>query len=242
MRLFGGEGVNIFKIITGRLSRMSYVNRYSSFPVNRRENVAEHSYWVAVIAHIIALELIEQGERVSVEHVLKYALWHDVSEVVSGDVIRSYKHSNDAIREAMKDADEDNTYQLIRNQDFGSTALEVLSCWKYAKADTTLEGQIVAFADMAAVAFYCREEDRSGNRAIRGVLKEAYETWFSKYHEHPVLGQFIDQMFPGGRFSEMLREECLPAQLMFPMSATHSEGPTAQYDSAGWPSREVPLG
>jgi 5'-deoxynucleotidase YfbR-like HD superfamily hydrolase len=254
--------MNLFDIMTGEISRMSSVNRYSSYPAVRRENVAEHSFWVTFISYVIALELIEQGERVSVLHVLRQALTHDISEAISGDVIRSYKHGSDEIRVAMQRADHENTFAMVRNRAFGATAKEVFDAWQYAKAETTLEGQIVAFADMAAVAFYIREEHRVGNRALLPVLREAYEEWFSRFHTHKLLGQFIDQMFPGGHFFDMLREESLPARTMFqwpgftdgidggPINSTgarammqdHSEGETAEYDSAGWPERDIPLG
>jgi 5'-deoxynucleotidase len=230
--------MNLFEIITGQIGRMSYVNRYSSYPANRRENVAEHSWWVAFIAYLIALDLRSQGEQVDLEQVLCGAVTHDISEVISGDVIRSYKHANPEIRDAMKRADYDNTEEMTADW-----PAQVFDDWHSAKT-TSLAGEIVEFADQAAVMFYCREEDRSGNRAIRAVLKQAYETWFNKFHAHPQLGQYINQMFPGGRFFDMLREYELPAQRMFaparPMMADHSEGKTGELPV--WPTREVPLG
>lgn len=233
--------MNLFEIMTGKLSRMSYVNRYSSFPVNRRENVAEHSWWVAFISLAIAMDLNEQGVEVGVETVLRGAILHDISEVMSGDVIRSYKHTNPEIVRAMQDADFINTNDMLDGPEYQPVGEEMMSDWSSAK-HKGLEGQIVAFADMAAVALYCREEDRSGNRAIREVLQEAYEKWFSRYHDHPVLGHYIDQMFPTHQFADMLREDVSMARVMHPMVRDHSEGPTADYDSAAWPSREVPLG
>lgn len=236
--------MNLFEIMTGKLSRLSYVNRYSSFPVNRRENVAEHSFWVTFIAYVIALDLQEQGHRVSTEHVLRQAMMHDISEAVSGDIIRSYKHLNDEVYAAMKDADAAGTYELVRNRDFGATAKRVHEAWLYAKSDTTLEGQIVAFADMAAAAFYMREEDRSGNRAIREVMRQMYETWFAAYHGHHALGQYIDQMYPNGRFFDMMRETELPARRMFerPMMQDHREGPVSDAELDWHGGEEVPLG
>lgn len=207
--------MNLFDVMTGTVSRMNHVTRYSSFPVNRRENVAEHSWWVCFVAYLLVYDLSHQGYQVDMGMTLRQCVVHDLSEVVSGDVIRSYKHTNAAVLAAMKQADEINMSDLLSGEAFENIMLRVKRDITYAKADTTLEGQIVEFADMAVVIFYCREEDRSGNRAIRYVLKQAYEEWFSKFHTHHCLGQYIEQIFPEGRFFDALREEMLPAKRMF---------------------------
>lgn len=238
--------MNLFDIITGRLSRMSYVNRYSSFPVHRRENVAEHSYWVAMIALLIARDLNTQGNDFDLGVILERALLHDVDECVSGDIIRSFKYSTDELHDAIDDAAEINVRELTSKMGRG-VGNELAHAWREAK-NVSHAGDIVKFADMAAVAFYCREEHQTGNRAIMPTLKEAYEEWFHVFHNHPLLGQYINQMFPEGRFFDMLREESLPAKKVFdvfkrPIMRDHSEGETLAdaYDSAAWPER-TPLG
>jgi len=237
--------MNLFEVMTSEVARMSRVTRYSSFPVNRMENVAEHSFWVAFISYLIAFDLREQGHRIDLGMTLRGAITHDLSEIISGDVIRSYKHTNDDVRQAMKMADHINMDRVTQRDEWGATGDQTFSDWNNAKSGSTLEGQIVAFADMAAVVFYCREEDRSGNRAIREVLQEAYEDWFSTYHTHPELGKYIDQIFPSHLFSDALREETVPARVMYPgaarpIMADHSEGETS--DHLDWHAGEVPLG
>jgi len=219
--------MNLFSTLTGPIARMSYVNRYSSFPANRRENVAEHSWWVAFIAYLVGQDLdTRRGISVNFELLLKRALVHDLSECLSGDVIRSYKHSNPDIAREMKAADEQNMEGLCSN--LGQIGNSVEGNWLTAKEDD-VEGRIVAFADMAAVAFYCREEDRSGNRAIRPVLKEMYETWFHVFHDDELFAPYIDQMFPTKRWTDMLREESLPAAKMFPMQPHGAREPVAEH-------------
>lgn len=228
--------MNLFEAMTGPIARMSYVNRYSSFPVNRRENVAEHSWWVSFIAFLIAQDVqLRTGRSIVWEMLFKRALLHDVSECLSGDIIRSYKHSNPSIERMMKLADEQNMDSLCEG--IGEPAgTSVLVAWMAAK-DDTIEGRIVAFADMAAVAFYCREEDRSGNRAIRQVLKEMYERWFHTFHEDKLFAPYMEQMFPTHRWPDMLREELVPAQLMYPQGIPvmrdHREGPVAEHTFEG---------
>lgn len=221
--------MNLFEVMTGPIARMSYVSRYSSFPANRRENVAEHSWWVAFIAMLIGKDLYYNHKvDVKLETLMLRAVLHDISECMSGDVIRSYKHKNEDIRDAMAEADGLATEELV--VEWGGVGNSVRHFWASAKADD-IEGEIVAFADMASVVFYCREEDRSGNRAIRPVLAEAYEKWFHKFHEHPLLGRYMLQIFPEGRWPDALREESVTARTMYPghpMLFDHSEGPVAE--------------
>ncbi len=80
------------------------MSRFSSFPVQRVENVAEHLFWVAMYSHLISVDLnyrrnteLRKGETTIpfVDHaeVLQKALIHDLPEAKSGDIQRAYKYS-----------------------------------------------------------------------------------------------------------------------------------------------------
>jgi 5'-deoxynucleotidase YfbR-like HD superfamily hydrolase len=194
--------VNLFDICTGRVSRINHVKRYSSFPVLRPENVAEHSWWVAFIALIISDTLADQGIEVHTEILLRRALVHDVDEVMSGDVIRSFKHTNEGIAEVMHIASNLNMHELTN--EWEEAGITPMVDWIEAK-DESIEGDIIRFADMATVALYIRSEKLLGNNELGGALQNMYETWFRKFHSHPVLGQFASQLFPNRRWWDMYR-------------------------------------
>lgn len=184
---------------------MSHVSRYSSFPVHHQENVAEHSWWVAYISLLIGEDLrTQRGIVVNVEVLLRRAITHDLSECLSGDIIRSYKHSSRELRAAMADADELNMKELTTKMD--GIGAGVYYDWLHAKDDDT-EGQIVAFADMVSVVIYCREEYLAGNRHISYVLREMYDRWFHKYHDSELFGKYADQLFPSHGWVDALQYE-----------------------------------
>jgi len=220
--------MNLFEAMTGTISRMANVTRYSSFPTIQKENVAEHSWWVAFISYLIACDLKEQGWNIDMEDVLSFAMTHDISECVSGDVIRSYKHMNPDVLAAMTAADEQGTVNLAK--EFGSVGDGLYDDWAHAKGPS-VAGSIVGFADQASVVLYCRIERSLGNSGIDIVLKQLYETWFYKYHDHPQLGVYADQMFPNRvwwdpyRTLEMLKDTFHTHGR--PMMAGHSEGQTS---------------
>jgi 5'-deoxynucleotidase YfbR-like HD superfamily hydrolase len=217
--------MDLFAALTGPVSRMSYVNRYSSFPTIRRENVAEHSWWVCFIAYLIGGDLYkEHGEHINFEMLLEKALIHDVSECLSGDIIRSYKHSTPMIAGVLHDADELNVLELFKGEEFDPIGVKLTRDWQYAKNETT-EGQIVRFADMVAVVLYCREEDRCGNRAIRVVVAEMYQKWFHAYHDTHLFGRYMEQLFPNRNWGDAFRETAFPRFT----AEGRREGPVAEY-------------
>lgn len=195
--------MNLFDAITGKISRMSHVTRYSSIAVIRRENVAEHSWWVAFTSMLIGIDLGGPGPMVNLGKLVTRALVHDLSECVSGDIIRTFKYSDPALTAAIQAADELSIRELA--QDLGKASGLVTESWRNAK-DESLEGDIIRFADMAVVAFYCREEDRTGNRGIRPVLQVMYDTWLHEFHDHRYLGPYVDEMFPTRHYTDVLRE------------------------------------
>jgi 5'-deoxynucleotidase len=83
------------------LSRMKFIKRWGLMHTTYPENIQEHSLRVAMIAH--ALAVIRNrlyGGRVSPERVAALALYHDVGEVLTGDLPAPVKHSNPDIKGA----------------------------------------------------------------------------------------------------------------------------------------------
>jgi 5'-deoxynucleotidase len=83
------------------LSRMKFIKRWGLMHTTYPENIQEHSLRVAMIAH--ALAVIRNrlyGGRVSPERVAALALYHDVGEVLTGDLPAPVKHSNPDIKSA----------------------------------------------------------------------------------------------------------------------------------------------
>lgn len=233
--------MNLFGALTGRVRRMSHVYRYSSYPVMRRESVAEHSWWVTFIAYVIGIDLLERGRIIELDVLCQRAIMHDLSEALSGDIIRSYKYSSEALLRELKHADVRNMDQLALDE-FGDVVGDaILGGWHHAKAPD-LVGDIVRFADMIAVFLYCRGERLAGNLAMDEVMKELYETWLYRFHDHPELGRYCDDLFPGKRFVDYHRHWELGSWVKSPyeraakaMMRDHREGPVAahKFEEAG---------
>ena len=86
------------------LNRMKYIKRWSLMRSVRSENIMEHSHQVAVIAH--ALALIENkiyGGKVDESKVVLLAQYHEVGEVITGDLPTPIKYYNPEIKKVYKE-------------------------------------------------------------------------------------------------------------------------------------------
>lgn len=135
----------------------------------REENIMEHSQEVAVIAH--ALALIENkmfNGSVDENLVLKTALYHEVGEVITGDLPTPIKYFNPEIKNAYKDLEKNACEKLL------SMLPDELreSYTEYILPDTSKkEYQIVKFADRLAAYLKCVEEIKAGNMEFKKAKK-----------------------------------------------------------------------
>lgn len=87
--------------------RLRYIERWSLMRNTMRENVAEHSYHVCVLTHAlctIANEIF--GRDVPTDRVVSLALFHDVTEVITGDIPTPVKHHNKEILHNFREIEE----------------------------------------------------------------------------------------------------------------------------------------
>ena len=75
------------------ISRMRYIKRWALMRNSEQENVQEHSHMVAVLAHALAvIRNREFGGSVDVGAVTAAALYHDASEILTGDMPTPIKY------------------------------------------------------------------------------------------------------------------------------------------------------
>jgi 5'-deoxynucleotidase YfbR-like HD superfamily hydrolase len=165
----------IREVLYGDLRRVSHVYRYSAQPVLNRENVAEHSWWTAMIAVVIAAEYVNAYDHEASLHdlmgeVALRAILHDIEEVGTGDLVREAKYFSEDVRESFRAVEEAFAHRLFDK--FGAPINRMFyHLWKTAK-DTTTEGQIVALADLLCVIAYCKHEARMGNLTLAHIEAE----------------------------------------------------------------------
>ncbi len=144
------------------MARMKLIRRWSLMKSVTDENIAEHSAQVAQIAH--ALAVIKNrlyGGNLNADHVAVIALYHETSEVLTGDLPTPIKYYNPDIRNAYKDIEGIANEKLIGmlppelEPDYREIIEHVPDSYEY---------MLVKAADKISAYIKCVEELRSGNR------------------------------------------------------------------------------
>lgn len=169
------------EVMGGKPSRLRHTYRYSAIPVVFRENVAEHSFWTALIGITIATE-IAPGDADLIGEVAVKAMLHDIEESMTGDLIRDMKYHNDEVRESIRKV-EDEFARSIFNAIGGASGVQLEAYWRMSK-DDSLSGQIVALADLLCVIAYCDHEQQLGNQTeeMRGIRRDCTKLIMHKFN------------------------------------------------------------
>ena len=155
------------------MGRMRYITRWGLMRNTFSENISEHSHLVAVLAHALALirrDILKlpgpDPDRCAVA-----ALYHDASEILTGDLPTPIKYYNPDIKTAYKRVERiagERLLELVPPQLRESYAPLVL------EEDETLE-PIVKAADKLSAHIKCLEEQKAGNTEFDTAAKQTWE-------------------------------------------------------------------
>ncbi len=143
------------------LSRLRLIHRWSLMRNTVPENDAEHSLQVAMIAHAIAIIARDRyGKDVDPEHVLSLAVYHDATEVMTGDLPTPVKYHSDELRCAYHRLEELSADRLL-----ALLPEDLQPAYNpYMKQASGYEHTLVKAADRISACIKCMEEQRAGNR------------------------------------------------------------------------------
>lgn len=151
------------------LSRMKFIQRWNLMRNTQPENIQEHSLQVAMIAHGLALlRNREFGGEVNPERVAVLAMFHDVGEVITGDLATPIKYFNPAIKESYNAIDE-----VARTKLLGMIPKGLRADYKglLFADESTEEWKLVKAADRICAYVKCLEELKAGNREFAKAEK-----------------------------------------------------------------------
>lgn len=168
------------------LGRMRYITRWGLMRNTFSENVQEHSHQVAVLAHALALirRDILRLPTPDPDRCAVAALYHDASEILTGDMPTPIKYYNPEIKDAYKQVERIAGNRLL---DMLPPALRPSYEHLVLEDDKELE-PIVKGADKLSAYIKCVEEQKAGNtefdsaaavtmQALRALHREEMD-WF----------------------------------------------------------------
>ena len=160
------DNYNFFAMV----NRMKYIDRWALMPNTQKENIAEHSHSVAVIAHALALiGKREFGKDYDENRVAVLALYHDTTEVITGDMPTPVKYYNDEINSVYKKIEAVAGQRLLSMLPDEYKA-DYEPMFEHSEEDREL-WLLVKAADKISALIKCIEENRMGNREFDIALK-----------------------------------------------------------------------
>ena len=174
------------------ISRMKNIYRWGLMRNTRRENLSEHSLEVSCIAHALALIRNRRlGGSVDAGAVAAAALYHDATEIITGDMPTPIKYYSDGIRTAYKQIENEASGKMLEllpedlREDYRSLLLPV---------DPQIK-ELVKAADKLSALIKCIEETNMGNREFDAALKSTEA--ILKDLKVPEVKIFMEEFIPG---------------------------------------------
>jgi 5'-deoxynucleotidase len=176
------------------VSRLRWIKRWGLMRNAIEENVATHSWEVATLAHALAIIRNRHFDGdVNVDRIATAALYHDATEVITGDMPTPVKYHSRVMREAFSDIEHKAEAELLAllpedlRSDFAPYIEE--STW------SDEEKELIKAADRLSALLKCQAEIQAGNKEFEpaaGHIRQKLET-----DALPEVMYFLEVFAPG---------------------------------------------
>ena len=180
------------------LSRLKLINRWPLMRNVRTENVSEHSLQVAMVAHALAVIKNQKfNGNLNVERIALMAMYHDASEVLTGDLPTPVKYYNAQIAFEYKKIEKIAQLKLIEMlpEELRDAYRPLLDEHQRSEEETA----IVKQADALCAYLKCLEELSAGNHEFQ-LAKVRLEKTLSQRHS-PEMDYFVEVFVPSFNLS-----------------------------------------
>ena len=177
----------------------------------REENLSEHCLEVAILSHALAtIGNLRLKKKLSPEKLALRALYHDASEILTGDMPTPVKYGKEALRAAYKEVEKEAEERLLLAlpEDMQGAYRELF--FPAEEENTAYENRLLKAADKLSALIKCREEIRAGNQEFSTALQSTEKTIENLAKELPELRIFMEEFLPAyGKTLDELTESIL---------------------------------
>ncbi|MBP3872785.1 MAG: 5'-deoxynucleotidase [Lachnospiraceae bacterium] len=175
------------------MARLKWIDRWALMRNSSDENLSEHSLEAAMIAHALCVIGNERfGRKLNADRAAVIGMFHDASEILTGDMPTPVKYFNRKIRSAYKDIEQDANTRLLNllPEDLRTQYTDVLD----PGDDYSQEKLMVKGADKLSAYIKCIEERKAGNREF----ESAERSTLAALHEMnlPEVETFLEEFIP----------------------------------------------
>ena len=188
------------------LARMNYIDRWGLMRNSRPESLSEHSLFTAYVAHYLSVLAVRRfGADVDPMRVACAAMYHDASEILTGDMPTPVKYGSDALRDEYKRVEAAAERRLLGllPEDLRDDYIPFLS----GEGLSERERRIVKAADKISALVKCREEMSAGGREFFSAMESTIKSL--RIDPLPETELFLSQCLPAFNLTldELLAEE-----------------------------------
>ena len=156
------------------VSRLRWIKRWGLMRNAIEENVATHSWEVATLAHALALIRNRHfGGQVNADRIAAAALYHDATEVITGDMPTPIKYHSKVMREAFGDIEHKAEAELLAL--LPADLREDFSPYLRESQQSVEDRELIKAADRLSAWLKCQAEVRAGNREFEPAEKQIRE-------------------------------------------------------------------
>ena len=182
------------------ISRMKYIERWALMRSSRAENLSEHAMEVAMIAHALCtIGNIRFGRHLDADRAAVIGLFHDASEIITGDMPTPVKYHSRDIRRAYHEVEDAAAKRLLQllPSDLQDTYQSILLPEKSENAESEeYMRRLVKAADKLSALIKCIEEEKSGNEEFKTAMESTKRAVDRMREELPEVDVFCREFLP----------------------------------------------
>ncbi len=157
------------------MSRMKYIERWALMRNSQSENISEHSLEVSMLAHALAVISNKRlNNHLNAEKAALIGLYHDSTEIITGDMPTPVKYYNNEIQGAFKEIEKSAARRLLNMlpEDLKESYESIF----FLQEGEEYLWRLVKAADKLSALMKCIQEENAGNTEFTSAKKSLMET------------------------------------------------------------------
>ncbi|MDO4537732.1 MAG: 5'-deoxynucleotidase [Coriobacteriales bacterium] len=192
------------------MSRLKYIERWALMRNAHPENLAEHSLEVAMIAHVLCmLANVRHGHSLNAERAALLGMYHDASEIITGDMPTPVKYFDADIRASYAKVEHAAQDRLLATL---PEDLQAAYAGALCEGDETMDEderylrRLVKAADKISALIKCVDEEHAGNAEFYTAAQSTRAAIDEMAAQMPEVADFMAEFLPsyGRTLDELL--------------------------------------
>lgn len=177
------------------ISRMKYIERWALMHNTRRENISEHSLDVSILAHALAvIGNTRCDKHLNAERAALIGLYHDASEIITGDMPTPIKYSSDEMKKLYHDVEDAAAERMLSMlpEDMQDAYKRII----FKQEEDAYLWRLMKAADKLSAYIKCVEELAGGNQEFSSAKDSLYGALVRMEKALPELKIFMEEFLP----------------------------------------------